>query len=105
MAFLGIDIGCISLKFALVGDPADTDLFQSLLAGHPDLFHASDGSLPMAGERPLLVTTYRRIKGGPTDATQTLLDELFAIFPREAITGVRVTGSGAGLIGEALGAD
>jgi predicted CoA-substrate-specific enzyme activase len=105
MAFLGIDIGCISLKFALLGDPADTDLFQSLLSGHPDLFQGTDGPLAMAAERPLLVTTYRRIKGGPTEATQALLDELFAVFPRESVAGVRVTGSGAGLIGEALGAD
>ncbi len=58
----------------------------------------------MAAGRPLLVTRYRRIKGSPADATQALLDELFAVFPRERVTGVRVTGSGGRLIGEALGA-
>ena len=104
MAYLGIDIGCISLKFALAGDEADTDLFQSLLADHADLFQASDGSLPTAAGRPLLVTSYRRIKGSPSEATQSLLDELFAVLPEEAIAAVRVTGSGGRLIGEALGA-
>ena len=40
MTTLGIDIGCISLKAALVGQAGDQDLFSDLLSRNPDLFQA-----------------------------------------------------------------
>ena len=104
MASLGIDIGCISLKGALVGEAGERNLFSRLLAGHPDLFQVPRDGLTLVGDRPVVVTAYRRIKGSPAEATQTLLDELRAVLPEGALTGVRVTGSGGRLIGEALGA-
>jgi len=105
MAYLGIDIGCISLKAALVGEAGEVDLFQRLLSDSPALFHTtSSPGLAMAGERPVLATRYRRIKGSPSEATQKLLDELFAVLPDGVVKGLRVTGSGGKLIGEALGA-
>jgi predicted CoA-substrate-specific enzyme activase len=104
MASLGIDIGCISLKAALVGEADDRDLFSRLLAERPDLFQTPRDGLTVAEGRPLLVTDYRRIHGGPAQATQSLLDELGAILAADALHGVRVTGSGARLVGEALGA-
>jgi len=104
MAFLGIDIGCISLKLALLGTPTDVSLFQRLAVQHPSLFHIPDAGPAVVHGSPVLVSAYRRIKGSPADATRALLDEVFAVFPREAIEGVRVTGSGGRLIGEALGA-
>ena len=104
MASLGIDIGCISLKAALVGEADDDQAFLGLLADHPGLFQdPADGST-VAGGRPVLVTRYRRIKGGPAEATQALLDELRAVLPADTIHGIRVTGSGGRLIGEALDA-
>jgi len=104
MAALGIDIGCISLKAALVGEADDRDLFDQLLAERPDLFQTPRDGLTVIEGRPVLVTSYRRIKGGPAEATQVLLDELGAVLPAGAFHGVRVTGSGARLVGEALGA-
>ncbi|HQG55176.1 MAG TPA: BadF/BadG/BcrA/BcrD ATPase family protein, partial [Thermoleophilia bacterium] len=104
MASLGIDIGCISLKAALVGDPDDRDLFSRLLAERPDLFQSSRDGLTLVEGRPLLVTRYRRIKGSPAEATKRLLEELRHVVPAELLRGVRVTGSGARLIAEALGA-
>ncbi len=104
MASLGIDIGCISLKAALVGDPDDRDLFSRLLAERPDLFQSSRDGLTLVEGRPLLVTRYRRIKGSPAEATKRLLEELHHVVPAELLRGVRVTGSGARLIAEALGA-
>jgi predicted CoA-substrate-specific enzyme activase len=104
MASLGIDIGCISLKAALAGEAEDCDLFSRLLAEHPDLFQPPRDGLTVVGGRPVLVTAYRRIKGGPAEATQALLDELTALLPAAAVGGLRVTGSGARLVGEALGA-
>ena len=79
MAFLGIDIGCISLKVALVGEADDRDLFTRCAAQAPDLFQAPRSGLAMAGQRPVLVTRYRRIKGSPSEATRALLGELFAV--------------------------
>jgi predicted CoA-substrate-specific enzyme activase len=104
MAFLGIDIGCISLKVALVGEPDDCDLFARRAAQAPDLFHVPRSGLALAGERPVLVTRYRRIKGSPSEATRALLDELFAVMAGDTVHGVRVTGSGGRLISEALDA-
>ena len=104
MAALGIDIGCISLKAALVGEAGDGELFDRLLAEHPHLFQIPRDGLTVVEGRPVLVTDYRRIKGGPAEATQVLLDELVAALPTDALGGVRVTGSGARLVGEALGA-
>ena len=104
MASLGIDIGCISLKAALVGDPDDRDLFSRLLTERPDLFQTSRDGLTLVDGRPLLVTRYRRIKGSPAEATKRLLEELRHVVPAEVLRGVRVTGSGARLIAEALGA-
>ncbi len=102
MAFLGIDIGCISLKAALVGEADERDLLARGATRAPDLFHLSPSGLALAGRRPVLATRYRRIKGSPTEATRALLDELFAVVPASTVRGVRVTGSGGRLISQAL---
>ena len=102
MAFLGIDIGCISLKAALVGDADELDLLARGAAQAPDLFHLLPSGLALAGTHPVLATRYRRIKGSPSEATAALLDELFAVVPADAVRGVRVTGSGGRLISQAL---
>jgi predicted CoA-substrate-specific enzyme activase len=104
MAFLGIDIGCISLKAALVGDADELDFLASAAAQAPDLLRVSGDGLARVGDRPVLVTTYRRIKGSPSEATRALLDELFTVVPVERVHGVRVTGSGGRLISQALDA-
>ena len=102
MAFLGIDIGCISLKIAIIGEAADAGAFSELAARHPELFHSQE--VAVVEGRPLLVTRYQRIKGSPADAVRETLDDLFAAVPKEQVCGVRVTGSGGRLIGEALDA-
>ncbi|MEZ5125579.1 MAG: acyl-CoA dehydratase activase [Thermoleophilia bacterium] len=104
MTSLGLDIGCISVKAALVGDAADTPLFESLLVSHPELFVSPASGLTLAGELPVLVTHYHRIKGGPGEATKALVDELLAALPTGKVAGVRVTGSGGRLISQALSA-
>jgi predicted CoA-substrate-specific enzyme activase len=105
MAWLGIDIGCISLKAALLGRAGDQDLFCRLLSDHPVLFQTPREGVSMVGDRPLAVVAYRRIKGSPAEAVQLVLDDLRAALPGGAIAGVRVTGSGGRLIGQALGAE
>jgi predicted CoA-substrate-specific enzyme activase len=102
MALLGIDIGCISLKSALVGETGEADLLTRLATDNPELFELPASGLPHAGTRPVLVSRYRRIKGSPSEATASLLADLFAVVPRDKVRGVRVTGSGGKLIGQAL---
>jgi predicted CoA-substrate-specific enzyme activase len=102
MTSLGIDIGCISLKAALAGEPEDRELYADLLAEHPALFLTPAGGLTAVEGRPVLVARYRRIKGSPGEATQALLDQLLAVLPEGKIAGVRVTGSGGRLISNAL---
>ena len=102
MICLGIDIGCISLKAALVGEAGDCDLFAGLAHEHPDLYFVPAAGLPEVGGRPVLVTRYRRLKGSPSDATRGLLDDLLATISGERVQGLRLTGSGGRLIGNAL---
>ncbi len=104
MTTLGIDIGCISLKAALVGQAGDQDLFRDLLSRHPDLFQTPRDGLTVVGETPVLVAQYRRIKGSPAEAAETLLGELLAVLPQGSVHGARVTGSGGRLVGPALDA-
>jgi predicted CoA-substrate-specific enzyme activase len=104
MTTLGIDIGCISLKAALVGRADDQDLFANLLQQHPGLFQTPRGGLTVVDGAPVLVAQYRRIKGSPAEAAQTLLGELLAVLPEGSVHGARVTGSGGRLVGPALDA-
>ena len=104
MTTLGIDIGCISLKAALVGRADDQDLFRDLLSQHPDLFQAPRDGLTVVDGAPVLVAQYRRIKGSPAQAAEALLGELLAVLPEGSVHGARVTGSGGRLVGPALDA-
>ena len=104
MATLGIDIGCISLKIAVVGGQEDREKFQSL-ASESTLFYRPSGEdkvLPHADAPPILATVYRRIKGSPADATRELLTQVLAVLPERAITQIRVTGTGGRLVGTML---
>ena len=110
MATLGIDIGCISLKAALVGRPDEAALFETLARGgngvEPGLFldpKAGPGVAPNADAPPLLVTSYRRIKGSPAQAAFDLLEQLRRNLPPDTITGVRMTGTGSRILAERLG--
>ncbi len=104
MTTLGIDIGCISLKAALVGQAGDQDLFRDLLSRNPDLFQSPQGGLTVVVGAPVLVTRYRRIKGSPAEAAEALLGDLLRALPDGAVRGARVTGSGGRLVGPALDA-
>ncbi len=104
MTTLGIDIGCISLKAALVGRAEDQELFSDLLQRHPDLFQTPRDGLTLVEGRPVLVALYRRIKGSPAQSAEDLLGEVLAVLPEGSVHGARVTGSGGRLVGPALDA-
>jgi predicted CoA-substrate-specific enzyme activase len=104
MATLGIDIGCISVKIAVVGTADDRDAFQTLLEGS-SLFYspvAGEKALPHPDAPPVLATAYRRIKGSPTEAARELLEQVIAALPEDSITAVRATGTGGRLVGQML---
>ncbi len=106
MATLGIDIGCISLKLALIGEGAEGKVIAQA-AGDTELFfdpgHTPEaGGLP--GNRSLLVTSYRRINGNPVEAAREMLSEVLGALPEDLVTGIRVTGSGGKLLSHSLGA-
>jgi predicted CoA-substrate-specific enzyme activase len=104
MATLGIDIGCISVKIAVVGGPGDRNLLERL-ASESTVFHdptVEGRVLPQADAPPVLATAYRRIKGNPADTTRDLLDQVLAALPEGTVTAVGVTGTGGRLVGRVL---
>lgn len=108
MATLGIDIGCISVKMALVGRPDEAALFDSLARGQDTdgLFldpASAPGIPPVSTSPPVLVTRYRRIKGSPAAAAFELLTALQARLPAGTVTGIRMTGTGSRLPAERMG--
>jgi predicted CoA-substrate-specific enzyme activase len=94
---IGLDIGAISLKLAALGAPADRPLLQSLCAAHPEFRMTS------LGDRPLVLSDYRRIAGSPIQSTYDLLREFYDTVPDVAVEGMRVTGSGSRTIAKVLG--
>ena len=102
MAYLGIDIGCISLKSPLVGTrPRHRPLLRDCLPHHPDLFQTPrDGSLP-DGRRPAGAghAATGASRAAPPRPRRRCSDELFAVLPEEAspasASPVRAGGSSA----------
>jgi predicted CoA-substrate-specific enzyme activase len=94
---LGLDIGAISLKLAALGTPADRPALETLCAGNPTF------QLSAVGNRPVALSTYRRIAGSPIQSTYDLLHDFYAAIPESQIEGIRVTGSGARTISKVLG--
>lgn len=102
---LGIDIGCISVKIALVGNEEDRDRFRDLTTSSP-LFHDPEVAhrvAPHPDSPPVLATAYRRIKGSPTDTTEELLGQVMAALPEGFVQAAGVTGTGGRLVGRLLG--
>jgi len=94
---IGLDIGAISLKLAALGKPADHAALEALCAAHPEY------RLLAFGDRPLLISDYRRISGSPIQSTYDLLRELYEVIPEDRVEGMRVTGSGSRTIAKVLG--
>ncbi len=102
--FLGIDVGTVSVKIALLSDE-DSHITIQKASLQEDLFYRPKGNEKINKNisSNLLVTNYHRIKGNPVQGTYELLRQIIDIIPPEEIGGVRVCGSGGRLIGELLG--
>src|SRR5512136_2278501 len=97
--FLGMDVGTVSAKWALIGT---RDAIEALAAkqGSPV---AEVYPYPGDPAKAFAVSAYRRIQGRPLEASAKLLNELFEHVRFEDIGGAIVTGSAAKLVGTALG--
>ena len=101
MIHLGIDVGSVSVKFALIGDAENKELFDRILSECPTFFKIDNVSSALLNGKIILLSQYRRTKGEPVLATYNILEELREYLA--AIDGIRVTGSGSALVGELLG--
>jgi len=100
---IGIDIGAISVKAALIGSEDRRADWVGLAAADPSLTYLDPVDLAAdEGTPPILLTEYTRIKGQPIRAARVLLETLFRTIPPSELRGIRVTGSGGRLLGQAL---
>jgi predicted CoA-substrate-specific enzyme activase len=97
--YLGLDVGTVSAKWALVGPRDGIEALASKSTGPACEIvpHPGDPS------RAIALSAYRRIQGRPLEAAARLLGELFERVDADEIAGAVVTGSAAKLVGEALG--
>ena len=102
--YLGIDVGAVSVKIALLGDNESLKTIQNAVK-FQDVFYQpqQNGKLSKEIFSKILITNYCRLKGSPISTTQQLLKQIFEIIPRDEILGARVCGSGGQLIQDHLG--
>ena len=86
---VGIDIGTVSVKGAVVGDPEDRPLLQRLVQAGGFVFQSPG--------QPLLLSPYRRTLGNPVGVAQTILGAVRDAIPDLPVQRIRVTGAGARL--------
>jgi predicted CoA-substrate-specific enzyme activase len=102
-AVVGVDIGSISAKLAAIPVEGQRFDFRGSMAKESSFWMACPGPTNSFHPR-ILVSKYRRTFGNPIQTVHDLLQELAAFIPGESIAGIRVTGSGASLVADALGA-
>lgn len=95
---IGIDVGAVSVKVAAVGVEGGP---PSLLPAQTEEFFPLP---PLASDRPILLSRYRRLQGNPVGAARTLVESLLRSLPPESVAGIRVTGSGGPLVAAHFGA-
>jgi predicted CoA-substrate-specific enzyme activase len=99
MIVVGIDVGAVSIKMAVLGERSDREHFREL-DSQSKSFHLVE---PIPSSPYLLaLSEYRRIKGEPVQTTFEMLEELYSFIPTP--DGVRVNGMGSKRIGQLLGA-
>ncbi len=97
--YIGCDIGTVSVKAAVAADAADT--FPVVSGGVLSKVPVDPSVIK---EIDIYTSSYRRIQGNPLDIALGLLHEIVAELPANAIRGLCLTGSGARLVADYLGA-
>ncbi len=98
---IGLDVGSISIKLAALSTGSEATTFPANCGEDGGFLRASREMEQKLGSR-LLLSRYRRTLGNPLQAANELLEELYLRIQREQVRGIRVTGSGARLVAEAL---
>ncbi len=96
--YIGIDLGSVSVKAALIShDPGDARFFETNAAN--PIFQSVRRVARVAAEDCwVAVTRYARIAGNPIQQTRNLLESLVALVDRAALADVAGTGQGAKLL-------
>ncbi|HEM46520.1 MAG TPA: hypothetical protein ENO23_05680, partial [Alphaproteobacteria bacterium] len=95
---LGIDVGTVSAKWALVGP---RERIEPLAGADGPVRALHDG--PENGGAAIGVSRYRRVQGRPLDAVASLLGDLFERIDPAEIAAAQITGSAGRLVAESLG--
>ncbi|MDP2983132.1 MAG: acyl-CoA dehydratase activase [Candidatus Latescibacter sp.] len=96
---IGIDIGSVSIKVAVIGGKEDEPAIREL-AARPEYFLLDSSAASC--ESITAVSRYKRFKGQPLDALEELLVPILEII-RDASYRITVTGSGGKLAGARYG--
>jgi predicted CoA-substrate-specific enzyme activase len=91
---LGLDVGSVSVKLAALGEPEDHPLFAHLARVSSSFFLPQLPKSNGLAERCVVLSSYRPFQSNPLQAALDLLQEFCELVPEEAITGIRLTGSG-----------
>ena len=113
--YLGLDVGSVSLKLALLGDEADRQMLRELARRSNGLFFDPEdevsqwagkgprGSRTQEGGVPVILSRYERVKGRPVEAVARSLRTILSLLPPGSLAGMRLTGSGGRLVSDLLG--
>ncbi|MCP4379424.1 MAG: hypothetical protein GY794_25040, partial [bacterium] len=93
--YIGIDIGAVSVTACFWTDDANSSLPEGWV---------SCGSVANDGDGVMWISPYRRTRGHPLSATCELLEEILSDIAAENIKAICLTGSGASLAVDKLGA-
>jgi predicted CoA-substrate-specific enzyme activase len=102
--FLGIDVGTVSIKIALLCQNIPKNILSQLSRSKNLIYrtnHKKDVNL--IDSLYLFVTECFPVNGNPVQETSRIIGKILEIVPENQIRGVRVCGSGGKLIGDLLG--
>jgi len=98
MIVVGIDIGSISIKMAILGDSVEREALLRLCRESSSFTRAETGN----PEQSLVLSEYRRLRGEPVQNAYELLSELYCFIPMP--NGIRATGIGSKFFGQYMNA-
>lgn len=101
--FLGIDIGTVSFKMALLAERDNYDSFSNKDQLTKFFFSPARENIILPTNYVILVNHYHKHRGSPLETAYNFLSQLFSMVQVENITGIRVCGSGGPLLAELLG--
>ena len=93
--FIGIDVGAVSAKAALIADQKACEAFSS--DSRFQFLCRQDGT-----GRSIYLSRYRRTRGKPLAAATELLEEIIAVVGQENVSGIYLTGSAGKLVAAKL---